>query len=494
MEIGARRKRTILWILPLTWISRWVVVADRYDYQPTTLMEETSNTGQQNQPNRTSLRTMEDLKARYYKLVGTMMDVRQPKSSMTESEYAAYETLMGFDPKQETIRKKLAEALLSRTADDIREEELLLGELKRIVTNEERFLTERKELYSKLEYPPSLSSTAVYESSQGLGQLLQTLLAVDKNKKARRSLMGTGEGASSPAHGNAGHNRAGSSSREHQGSAGRPSVSKKGGSSSGAQQRHLTPREQARYGVSRHERLTGGVTFRSARIDKITLAKSAALAQKVQAVLAELQIPIKAVMPTAQVCSQYETLVHAVHALLDVRKFSEKVDNELRILRAQKEAREKKERGEDTGTPAAEDKMDVDDEEEENEDEKEDDEREDDEAEARNKHDDDDDEDDDPRDNTELDAEPEDEDDDHPVVGSDEEDEPILQDDQDDEEDNQGEEDDREEDEDEAEPSDEESKASVAQSVARSTRSSGHKRGNSVMSGMSDKSTKRQRK
>lgn len=469
---------------------RWIVIADRYDYASTQSQLDGVVGNDHVRLVNAQSRMMEDFKARYYKVVGLMMDVRQPKSSMTESEYATYEKLIGFDPKQETIRKKLAEALLSRTADEIKEEELLLGELKRIVTNEERFLAERNELYSKLEYPPSLSSTAVYESSQGLGQLLQTLLAVDKNKKARRSLVGQGDGTSSPAQANSGQGGTNPSSREQRASMAGSSL-KKGGS--GIQQRHLTPREESKYGVSRHERLTGGVSFRSGRIDKLTLAKSAAQAQKVQAALVQLQIPIKAVMPTAQVCAQYEKLVHAVHGLLDVRKLSEKVDNELRVLRAQREAREKRERGEEIETPAAEDKMDLDEEGDE-----------DDEKDEEDKHQDPNDEDDEDEESrgetSEVDAEEENAADNPETAGDSRVDDSEDEDEQEEEEhqgndeqqDEQG-----EEDEEMQYASDGESRASLTQSVAPSTRSlksSRQKRAASVMSGMSDKSIKRQRK
>ena len=52
-------------------------------------------------------------------------------------------------------------------------------------------------------------------------------------------------------------------------------------------------------------------------------------------------------MPTAKVCNEYERLIQSIHTLLDVRKVSEKVEGETRILLAQKEQRENRGSGGD---------------------------------------------------------------------------------------------------------------------------------------------------
>ncbi|KAJ5150798.1 uncharacterized protein N7500_010987 [Penicillium coprophilum] len=50
---------------------------------------------------------------------------------------------------------------------------MLLEELKRITSNEQNFITERRELYSRLEVPISVGNTTMYQSSAGLSELLQ---------------------------------------------------------------------------------------------------------------------------------------------------------------------------------------------------------------------------------------------------------------------------------------------------------------------------------
>ena len=329
---------------------RWIVIADRYDYQPENTPPEGESTAIVVPP---KPRTMEDMKARYYEVAAKIMALHHPIPNMSTNEFDLHEKMTKFDPLQETTRKQLAEALLSRSPEEIKEEEILLGELKRIVTNEERFSQERRELYARLEAPQSSGNTAMYQSSQGLAQLMQTLLSADKNKK-RRSLMGPNDGASSPAAGASGQNLSVQGDRSHRDSLGGASM-KKNSVSGPSSQRQLTPREEIKFGVSHHERLTSGVQFRHERITKLAQAKSNVQATKVSAALAELQIPPRLVMPTAKVVAEYERLIGSIHTLLDVRKVSEKVEGEIKVLQAQKEAVEKKGEGGGDGT-----KMEVD--------------------------------------------------------------------------------------------------------------------------------------
>ncbi|MCJ1400771.1 DNA methyltransferase 1-associated protein 1 [Xylographa trunciseda] len=327
---------------------RWIVVADRYEYQAEEIPSDGDSMAVTVTP---KARTMEDMKARYYDVAAKVMVLRHPLSSMSTTEFDLHEKMIKFDPTQETTRKKLAEALLSRSPEEIREEEILLGELKRIVVAEERFALERKELYDRLQAPQSTASIQNYESSQGLANLMQTLLSVDKNKKQRRTLTGPGDGASSPATGGSSQNLAGPGSRDQRNSIGGSAVKK--GLSGSSSQRQLTPREEAKFGVSHHERLTSGVTLRGYRIDKLLQAKSQAQSKKLDDALRELGVPHKAVMPTTKVCDAYELLVQKINILLEVRKVSDKVDNEIKVQQAQREYREKKESGEEAATPQA---------------------------------------------------------------------------------------------------------------------------------------------
>ncbi|PKX93067.1 SANT/Myb-like DNA-binding domain-containing protein [Aspergillus novofumigatus IBT 16806] len=312
---------------------RWVVIADRYDFQPQPMDAEA---------NATALvpakryRTMEQMKARYYFIAASMLALEHPPSEMSEAEFDLHEKMMKFDPDRERARKELAALQLNRTADEVREEGILLEELKRITSNEQNFMTERRELYSRLEVPISVGNTTMYQSSQGLSQLLQTLLQADKSKK-RRSILGPEAAAPSPA-GQTPTSNAPTSARDSR--ADTPShasaapSSKKGST--------LTPAEEARYGVQHHDRLAPGVQFRSDRAQKLTQAKSNVQSQKLATALSELEIPPRLLMPTERVCKEFERLIHSVNLLLDARKVSEKIEGEIRVLEAAREERERK--------------------------------------------------------------------------------------------------------------------------------------------------------
>ena len=322
---------------------RWVVIADRYDYQPQS--SDTEMDGASLVPAK-QRRTMEHMKARYYTVIANVLSLEHPPSEMSETEFELHEKMSKFDPERERTRKELAALQLNRTADEVREEGILLEELKRIVANEQTFIAERKELYARLEVPISVGNTTMYQSSQGLSQLLQTLLQADKSKK-RRSLLGTEGPGASPASQTPTQNILSGlrDSRADTPTGPTPTTATKKSAASNTQfLKPLTPAEEVRYGVQHHDRLPSGVQFRNDRAQKLTQAKSNIQTQKLAAALAELEVPLRLVMPTERVCKEFEKLIHSVNLFLDARKVAEKVESEIRVLEAAREERERKER------------------------------------------------------------------------------------------------------------------------------------------------------
>ncbi|KAE8373459.1 hypothetical protein BDV26DRAFT_271974 [Aspergillus bertholletiae] len=324
---------------------RWVIIADRYDFQPHPVDAETNNSALV--PTR-QVRTMEHMKARYYFIAASMLALEHPPSEMSEAEFELHEKMMKFEPERERARKELAALQLERSADAVREEGVLLEELKRITANEQNFIAERKELYSRLEVPISVGNTTMYQSSQGLSQLLQTLLQADKSKK-RRSILGPEGAAPSPAaqtpapNANARDSRGDTPSNAPAAPANKKAAAAAAANKEAQQNiRTLTPAEEAKYGVQHHDRLAPGVQFRSDRAQKLTQAKSNVQTQKLAAALAELEVPLRLVMPTERVCKEFEKLIHSVNLLLDARKVAEKVESEIRVLEAAKQERERK--------------------------------------------------------------------------------------------------------------------------------------------------------
>jgi DNA methyltransferase 1-associated protein 1 len=324
---------------------RWPVVWDRYDYEPP-MPQMDAETAEGALITPPKVRTLEDLKARYYFVAAKIMKALKPPELMTAPEFNLLELMQNFSPAQEIARKKFAEASFHRTKEEAKEEESLLLELKRILARSEKLGEERRELYARLEAPPSTGNIGIYTSSHGLQQLLQQLMTVDKSKK-RRSLMGS-DGIS-PATGPSGQNQQSSFDRRE--STNRESISgpsgtnnKKGPSQAPGERRQLTKDEEEMYGVRHPERMTSGPSFRHEKINKPITSKSSAQQQKIFNVLAELEIPQRLAMPTWEVGDAFESLLDSISKLLELRKHVDKLQGEINVINEKKALQEKKER------------------------------------------------------------------------------------------------------------------------------------------------------
>jgi DNA methyltransferase 1-associated protein 1 len=326
---------------------RWPVIWDRYEYEPPAPQIDGEAPENAIVPVQ-KVRSMEDMKARYYFIAAVMMKVNKPPELMNAAEFNLLELMQHFSPAQEVTRKKFAEAAFYRTKEEAREEESLLLELKRILARSEKLSEERRELYARLEAPLSHGNIGVYTSSQGLQQLLQQLMTADKTKK-RRSLMGS-DGIS-PA-GPSGLHQPGSFDRRD--STNRESISgpsgsnnKKGPTQGISERRQLTAEEEKMYGVKHLDRITSsGPAFRHEKISKPITSKSSIQQQKIANVLTELRISQRLRMPTEEVGKQFEILLQNINALLDQRKLADKLTGEINVAKAVKAEREKKERAE----------------------------------------------------------------------------------------------------------------------------------------------------
>ncbi|KAK4239935.1 hypothetical protein C8A03DRAFT_13692 [Achaetomium macrosporum] len=344
---------------------RWAIIWDRYEFAPKPAEGEESNGTSTAVVTTPKPRTMEDLKARYYEVAAKMMAVQKPAQYMTRPEFELYEMMQNFNPEQERKRKEFALNTMARSKDEAREEESLLLEIKRILARTERFNEERRELYNRLDFPATDSDINSFKSSAGLQALLQNLMSTDKSKK-RKSILGPGDGVSpggavpGSAVSESGPNRresiaAAASSRRDSDSRG-PAMSaeptpttasssgpghKKKGSAAQPERRKLSAQEEQVYGVSYHDRLGSGPTFRYEKINKLYSHKSGQQQLRITNALAELDVPPRLVMPTAAVTAQFEVLWGAVTALVDLRKLSDKLEGEIKLEEAKKVERER---------------------------------------------------------------------------------------------------------------------------------------------------------
>lgn len=136
-----------------------------------------------------------------------------------------------------------------------------------------------------------------------------------------------------------------------------PAANKKKGPQQ-PERRKLSENEEQVYGVSHHDRLGSGPTFRYEKINKLYSHKSGQQQMRITNLLLELDIPARLIMPTAAVTAQFEVLWTAVTALVDLRKVSDKVDAEIKLEEAKKAERERKEAEERGETVDGEDKKD----------------------------------------------------------------------------------------------------------------------------------------
>ena len=354
---------------------RWILIADRYEPEnipPPTQQEESQSKDEADSMEVDTAvnwtkksyraRSMEELKARYYTIAAKMLETQTPANDMTQAEFQLWEKMRNFDAKTETTRKILAEKLFERTKEEAEEEKILLEELHRITKNEDEFLLMRRDLYARLEPPPTMrrngeeQSTAMYQTSSGLSALLQNLLA--REKKFKRPSMMTPGG---PDGGHGPHSVSGSvdadgqpkkqkwekgqhpnqyTRRDTMDTQNGESGPQKKGSQSGPHVRTLAPAEELKFGVSHpQERLTSGVQFRHEKVHRLVAGKSAVQMQKYQAALIELGVPTRLVMPTEKVCKEFERLVTEIQVLLDARKTSEKLVSEIKVLEEQRRIR-----------------------------------------------------------------------------------------------------------------------------------------------------------
>ena len=316
---------------------KWPVVVDRYGYS--------------DPPNR----SMEDLKARFYGISATLQQLHTPVTSMTNAEYALYQTLSNFNAGQEVSRKKLAEAHLKRRQNEVDEEGILLSELQRIMLNQATLENEREELRRRLDYPRANPSGYQYSTSQALNGLWQQLLSQDRTRK-NRTLRPTGNPViDGPA------SATPSSARPREAQAGLPEPL------SGTARRNtrdappqsspattlpmdLTDADKKRFGViQHHEKLSSGVTFASDKLTKPRVAKSTIQTEKIASILSFAQVPDLIPLPTPPVIEQFERIMTKLHTLLDLRKLKDKEELELKVREAERE--KERERKEAEGVP-----------------------------------------------------------------------------------------------------------------------------------------------
>ncbi|CAK3868774.1 SWR1-complex 4 [Lecanosticta acicola] len=305
--------------------AKWPVIIDRYEFEG----------GPE--------RTMEDLKARFYSISATLLQLATPITSMTATDYSLYETLTNFNPAQETSRKKLAEGHLYRKTNEVDEETVLLGELQRIMLNQATLDSQREELRQRLDYPVNTAGGQQYTTFQQLTQLWQHLLFQDRQRKQPR-MRPTGNPtydgfpAMTPQSARPRDSITGQSDAAGSLPSRRPTRdSLPSATPQSTLPVDLSKADQQRFGVviQPESKLQGGVTFASDKLSKPRTAKSTIQSEKIGAILTAIGVPDLIPIPTPPVIEQFEGVMQKVHQLLEMRKVAEKDEQELRVRQAE---------------------------------------------------------------------------------------------------------------------------------------------------------------
>ncbi|RLV84023.1 SWR1-complex protein 4 [Meyerozyma sp. JA9] len=292
----------------------------------------------------------EDLKDQFYRLSAKIYQ-SQPNAS-----HALIESLMSFSRVKEIERKQYLEKLLKRTPAEIAEEESLVIEARRFELAAKKMLVERSQLLTLLDSPQVTQSTQQYQSSQGLANLYNNLMIIDKHQKKRQLQQQSRLASNSeplpppiPSAASSSYKRDRSFQTQLQqylSNVLRQSQSVNGREPNAIQQllmKRLTVKEEEAYGLHYHanERLTPGVMLRSTQRLAGTQQRQSVL-RSVNALLQELDIPTgggttwRPVMPTRKTMAKYDELIRSVVVLLDVKRARDKLESEIKLIKSQR--------------------------------------------------------------------------------------------------------------------------------------------------------------
>lgn len=310
---------------------KWPIVYDRFNY-----------------PNR----SLEDLKEQFYRICAKILQ------SDNGSHPALLDLLNSYSKPKEVERKQYLESLLKRTPAEIAEEESLVIEARRFELAAKKMLVERSHLLTLLDSPQTTQSVQQYQSSQGLANLYNNLMIIDKHQKKRQfqQQQRTNNNNQEPVPPPIPIAASSSFKKERNfqthlqqylsGFLKQNQSSESKQEPNAIQQllmKRLTVKEEEAYGLHYHanEKLTPGVILRSTqRLPGLQQRQS--VLKSVNSILQELDIPTaggtswKPVMPTRKTMAKYDELLKSVVALLDIKKGKDKLESEIRLIKSQR--------------------------------------------------------------------------------------------------------------------------------------------------------------
>lgn len=290
-------------------------------------------------------RTLEDLKEQFYAMCVKIM------THKSIGNPTLIDSLKVFSKSAEVERKHYLLNLLKRTPTEIAEESLLVIEARRFEIAAKKMLMERANLLTLLDLPQAALSVQQYMSSQGLGNLYNLLMILDKNQR-KKSQQRVSLASSDPVPPPIPMAASSSHKRDFQthlqqylsGFLKQQPIKMEDSPIQQLLAKKLTIKEEEAYGLYYHanERLNPGVILRSTqRLSGLQQRQS--VFKAVNNMLQELDIPTaggttwKPNMPTRKTMAKYDELTKAVVALLEVKKGKDKLEAEIELIKSQRE-------------------------------------------------------------------------------------------------------------------------------------------------------------
>ncbi|KAI7855909.1 hypothetical protein BDC45DRAFT_505037 [Circinella umbellata] len=306
---------------------RFPVIEDRYSFEE-------------------KYRSMEELKDRYYTVQRKLIKARPHIPGEYQQERQALIQQYAFDKRKETERKEALIGLFNRTKEQVEQEEALFVEARRIELNEPRLSREREALLNALQLeqaqqapPAPLTPTAASSSNTTSSNAIGVVNGNATNASAGGSLSTPGGiGIAGGTASTAGLDNKKKKRMEESGTgpaAVAPSSSSSNNSGANKKNRRIS---NASSGIledvvpERKEKMIQGVYVRSQKLPVVT---KQALQQKLLKSMADLDIPVRPMMPTNQIVQKYDILHHSLLHMLELKKNVDKLEAEHRTKKGQ---------------------------------------------------------------------------------------------------------------------------------------------------------------
>jgi len=260
-------------------------------------------------------KTMEDIKDRYYKIMKKLIEIRNNPNDSGDHNYTAELAKFDYDKEREIQRKAQLELLHNRTVEQVKEEEILLIEARKIEQNSKKLLKDRQHVIKLLNNIDAAFPTKKTSQKRGHESLANPMKAataevIEPLKKKKRLSKGPSEENQLPS----------------------PPIS----ASTSGLLHAMSPDIDAQ---KKKEKIPAGPYVRSSRLTA-PLQVGTKMAKRIDQFFEELGIPARPSMPSAGLCQTFDDIRYDIVNLLELKKLVDKKEHDIKVLENRKIALE----------------------------------------------------------------------------------------------------------------------------------------------------------